>query len=329
MVRSPRAGGDSQPPRTFTCRGAQAGVDKDEMADMKTGFSSLVCPGWNLETIFEQASKLGFDGVELRGLLGELHLPLIPELARHPKQVRSLAKDHNVDLICLGSSAYLTAQTAKERARQREIIGEFAELATKLECPFVRVFVGDVGRRDTHNAALSRAADMLLALTPTLARYGVTLLVENGGDFCGSQHLWFLIDAVSHPSVQCCWNQCSAMTVSERPTTSIPRLGSKIQLVHLCDADFDEFGVLNGYQSLGTGHVEVSRQIELLKGMMFGGYAVFDWPKLWVHSLPAPEQVLPGVADYLRKRIENRQAILTAYKNDKNAPRLRAVDAAQ
>ena len=118
------------------------------------------------------------------------------------------------------------------------------------------------------------------------------------------------------------------MTVSERPTTSIPRLGGKIGLVHVCDADFDESGIMNGYQSLGTGHVEVTRQIELLKGLMFDGYAVFDWPKLWVHSLPAPEQVLPGVADYLRTRIEDRQAVLTAYKGDKNAPRLRTVDSA-
>src|SRR3972149_732466 len=57
---------------------------------MKIGFSSLVCPGWGLRTIVEQASDLGFQGVELRGLRGELHLPLVPELSGQPERVRGL-----------------------------------------------------------------------------------------------------------------------------------------------------------------------------------------------------------------------------------------------
>ncbi len=88
------------------------------------------------------------------------------------------------------------------------------------------------------------------------------------------------------------------------------------------DADFDEQGVLLDYQSLGEGHTEVARQIELLKGMMYDGYLMFEWPKLWVDSLPAAEAVLPEVASWLRACVDNKQKILTAYKNDKNAPRL-------
>ena len=45
---------------------------------MKLGFSSLVCPGWSLESIVTNAAAMGFDGVELRGIRGELELPLVP-----------------------------------------------------------------------------------------------------------------------------------------------------------------------------------------------------------------------------------------------------------
>ncbi len=146
--------------------------------------------------------------------------------------------------------------------------------------------------------------------------------MENGGDFCGSADLWFVVDAVSHPQVQAAWNQCNALTVRERATNSLPRLGGKIRLVHICDALFNDRDVLQDYVGLGSGHVEVARQIEILKGMMYHGYAMFEWPKLWLETLPTAANTLPEVATFLRERIDAKQTVLTAYKGDKRAPRL-------
>ena len=38
--------------------------------------------------------------------------------------------------------------------------------------------------------------------------------------------------------------------------------------------------------------------------------------------MPAPELVLPKVAKFLRETIDTKQPILSAYKGDKNAPKL-------
>jgi len=289
---------------------------------MKIGFSSLVCPTWNLETMVANAAKFGFDGIELRGLCGELHLPLVPELARDPEAVRRLFADNKVELVCLGASATLTSKTPRLLAEQKGAVTEFMELASKLGCPYVRIFVGEVDRRDNQRAALARIAEALISLAPIAARLGVTLLAENGGDFPGSADLWFLIDAVGHPAVRCCWNQCHTMTLGERATNSIPRLGNKIGMVHLCDGKFDEAGAQLGYALPGEGDVGVKRQIEILKGLLYDRYLMFEWPKLWVDSLPAPETVLPKVAKFLRETIDAKQPILSAYKGDKNAPTL-------
>ncbi len=289
---------------------------------MKIGFSSLVCPSWNLETIVANAAKFAFDGVELRGLCGELHLPLVPELARNPDAVRRLFADNKVELVCLGASATLTSKTPRLLAQHKGEVTEFMELASKLGCPYVRVFVGEVDRRDNQRAALSRIVEALISLAPVAARLGVTLLVENGGDFPGSADLWFLIDAVGHPAVGCCWNQCHAMTLGERATNSIPRLGNKIRMVHVCDGNFDEAGAQRSYALPGEGDIGISRQIEILKGLLYDRYLMFEWPKLWVDSLPAPESVLPKVAKFLRETIDAKQPILSAYKGDKNAPKL-------
>lgn len=291
---------------------------------MKIGFSSLVCPAWNLDTMVANAAKFGFDGVELRGLCGELHLPLVPELARDPEAVRRLFADNHVELVCLGASATLTSKNPRTLAQQKGLVTEFMELASKLGCPYVRIFVGEVDRRDNQRAALSRIATALISLAPIAARLDVTLLVENGGDFPGSADLWFLIDAVNHPAVGCCWNQCHAMTLGERATNSVPRLGCKIGMVHVCDGKFDESGALLNYAPPGEGDIGVKRQIEILKGLAYDRYLIFEWPKLWVDSLPAPELVLPIVAGFLREAIDAKQPVLSAYKGDKNAPKLAA-----
>jgi sugar phosphate isomerase/epimerase len=196
------------------------------------------------------------------------------------------------------------------------------ELAAAIGCPNVRLFLGDIEANDTQPGALTRIAGVLASLVSVATRLDVRLLVENGGDFPSSRDLWFVIDSVSHPMVQACWNQCNALATGERPTNSIPRLGKKIRMVHLCDADFDGDGILLGYRQVGEGGAEVGRQIELLRGLLYDDYLIFEWPKLWVPSLAAPEAVLPQVATFLRGRLEERQAVLSAYKGDKTVPRL-------
>jgi sugar phosphate isomerase/epimerase len=287
---------------------------------MKIGFSSLVAPVWDLETLIDRAADWGFDGVELRGIRGELHLPAALGLSR-PDRVQGLFSARGVELVCLGSSVSLTFESRHELARQKALLTEYFELAHRLGCPFVRLFAGEAQKGHGLTKALVRAAGALNHLADSAARLGVTMLVENGGDYPGSQDMWYLMDAVNHPNVRCCWNQCHALAIGERPTFSLPRLGSKLGLVHVCDATFDEQGVLLEYKSPGEGHAEIAKQIEILRGIIYRGYLVFEWPKLWDPSLPNAESVLPVVAAFLKAQIEARQGVLSAYKGDKNAPR--------
>jgi len=291
---------------------------------MKIGFSSLICPDWDLDKIVASASTMGFDGVELCGLRGECRLPLVPELARDPGQVRQKFADSKVELVCLGAPAALSSTRRREVADQQASIVEHIELAAKLGCPQVRIRSGDLDRVDHRRAALSRIAEALASLAPIASQFNVTLVVENGGDFPSSQDLWFMIDAVAHPAVQACWSQCNALIVRERATLSIPRLGSRIGLLHLCDARLDARGIALEYKTPGEGDTQIARQIELLKGLTYDRYLMFAPAPAMSGSRPNAEQVLPGVAEYLRGCVETEQTVLSAYKNDKYAPRLAA-----
>jgi sugar phosphate isomerase/epimerase len=288
---------------------------------MKIGFSTVACPSWGLTRILDQAGALGYQGVEFRGLEGELHLPLAPTLAGNPDGVRKMFAERKLELVCLGTSASLTSRDKDEVARQKGIILEFVELASRLGCPFVRLHAGEVQKRDTSNKAFHRFVEGIKPVADAAAQQGVSLLVENGGDFRDSWSMWQLCDTVSHPAVRICWNQVSAMSVPEQASISVPRLGTKMALVHVGDARFDERGVLQEHVPLGEGDVNVAKQIELLKGINYQGYLVFEWPKLWVDALAGPDIALPKAAEFLKAALAAKQPILSAYKGDKNAPK--------
>lgn len=289
---------------------------------MKIGFSSRVCPEWDLDTIVARASETGFNGVELSGLQGEPHLPNVAELAGRPDEVRALFQNNKIELVCLGTTATLDSKRHTELSRQKAAIAETVGLAARLGCPFVRISAGRAQRLDTERLALSRIGQALTSLVPFLSRHGVTLLVENGGDFGGSHQLWHLIDAAGHPAIQVCWNQCRAMTTGERATIAIPRLSSKLGMVHLCDAAFDESFVLLDYKPLGEGDTEIAHQIDLLKGIVYDRYLVFDSPTTQVESLPEAESALPHAAEFMSACVDAKQAVLSAYKGDKQAPKM-------
>ena len=57
--------------------------------------------------------------------------------------------------------------------------------------------------------------------------------------------------------------------------------------------------------------------IDLLRGIIYQGYLMFDWPKTVMPDLPAAELVLPQVQLQLREWIDTKAEVLTAYKGDK------------
>ncbi len=281
---------------------------------MRIGFSSQVCPDWDFQTMVSRAADLGFDGIEVR-VDGDS--PAGRELKDRPDNARKLLLDAGVQLVCLGTSATVDSCSRRELARHEAAIKACIELASTLGCPYVRLPAGEVQAVDNHPAALSRIAVALRSLIPAALSHDVTLLVENSRGLPTSHDTWFLVDVVDHPACRCCWNQALALTVRERATTSIPLLGGKIGMLHVCDAEFDEQGSFLGYQRVGQGHTEIARQVEFLKGLTYDGYLVLDWPKERVPSLPPPEDALPEAAKFLRECLDVERPVLTAYKGDK------------
>lgn len=294
---------------------------------MKLAFSSVACPNWNLATMVEKAKDYGYSGIELRGLEGQMHLPLAPQIASNPGKIADLMDDTGVRLICLSTSAAFHYQDAAQVAKNQAEVREYIELAGKLRCPYVRVFGSEVPRMkfsllgyERRETTMHRIAGALRPLADYAARHKVTLLIENNGDFADSVSIWYLVDAVGSPGLRCCWNPFNALTRGERPTRSIPRLGARIGLIHLTDGKFADGG-FDGFVLPGEGSLELHRLVQLLKGIAYKGYLCLDWPKLWEPALAEPDVALSKTAAVLQPMLDEEPVVLSAYKGDKFGPK--------
>lgn len=293
---------------------------------MKIGFSTIGCPDWDLDTIIAQGAALKYEAVELRGIQGEMHLPACAAVAKDPESVANRFAEANLDLACLATGNAFHWPDKKKVAENKAQVREFIELAAQLRCPLVRVFGDEVPRYEQKQVTLLRIADALRDLAPVAASNGVTLVLENHGDFAASRDVWFILDAVNHPAVQCCWHPCHAKAAGDRLTLSVPRIGRLISLVHLVDGRFNEDGALEGYALPGDGNVDIERFLFLLRGVTYDGYLIFDWPKLWVPGLADPDKAFPAALTKTKALLSKMESVkeLTAYKGDKNVPRYAA-----
>ena len=73
---------------------------------MKISFTTLGCPGWDLDTICSQGHELGYDGVDFRGYLDTLDITSLPLFTTEAKSTRQQIED--AGLVVSGISSSIT-----------------------------------------------------------------------------------------------------------------------------------------------------------------------------------------------------------------------------
>ena len=90
------------------------------MARFPIGFSTLGCPKWPWRKVLDEAARLGYAGIELRGLEGEIDLVKRPEFGARALAT-SLEDLRALDLVItdLGASARSTCRASRGTGRAR------------------------------------------------------------------------------------------------------------------------------------------------------------------------------------------------------------------
>ena len=286
---------------------------QESPARLPISFSTLGCPAWEWQKIFDFAAAHGFAAVELRGLQGNLDLPSHPVFAAgRLAQTRAEIAAHGQHIACVSSSATMHVKDPAARAKQLSDGRRFIDLAAALGSPYIRVFCSDSnGPRVKPDSELrGRVAAGLKELGEYAGPRNVTVLIESHDNFTSAEVLSDVLARADSPHTGLLWDAHHTFAdAGESPEYSVAQLGRWIHHTHIKDSAILGPGTGTGaddanrakgerhYVLTGRGTIPIQRQVAALKKMNYPGYFCFEWEKVWHPDLEDPEI---AIADYAR-----------------------------
>ena len=266
-------------------------------------FSTLGCPGWSWKTVLAQADRMGFAGIELRGIEGDMDLTKRPELLGDGlKQTRRDLDALGIVITDLGASARMHEKDPAVRSAQLDEGRRFLDLAHSLGVPYVRMFGDKMPPEEPKEEALKRVVDGFQQMAAHAKAAGVVVLIESHGDFTHSADLETILNRVGSPAFALLWDAHHTFVAGhETPADTYKRLGRFVRHTHLKDSKPE--GNDRRYVLTGTGEVPVKEQVKVLAGGGYKGFYCYEWEKKWHPEIEEPEVAFPhyvtAMTDYL------------------------------
>lgn len=273
---------------------------------MKLSFTTLGCPGWDLERVIEQGGRMGFDGVDFRGVGEALDITLLPSFTSEAAATRRRLQEAGLAVSGISSSIRICVpeklQDNLEEARRT------IEVARQLGCGSVRVFGnGDEALGREKLADLGRdCMEQILALDGA-AELG--WFFETHDTWIRARDCRLLLDRIPNKAFGALWDMGHTARVGgESPQESMAALAGRIGYTHVKDAVHDPDhaqAMQDGWRYVvpGTGQLPLAEAIGLLKEGGYDGWIMFEHEKRWHPELEEPEDILPRFLAWARPLI--------------------------
>jgi len=264
-------------------------------------FSTLGCPDWNFQKIVEFAVQHKYSGIEMRGLQRQMDLSKCSEFSSENRAATlELMKEKGLKFVNLGSSATLHFAEGAERQKNIDEGKRFIDLASQINCPYIRVFPNNFPKEQDKTATIDLIIKGLLELGDYAKEANVTVLMETHGDVVRSEDLEVVMRSSEHPNVGLVWYACNMwMLTKEAPAAVYQKLKKYIRHTHIKDLIMVDGKAQ--YRLLGKGESPIFEVISLLKKDGYKGFYSFEWEKLWHPEIDEPEVAL---ADYSKVMIK-------------------------
>jgi sugar phosphate isomerase/epimerase len=265
---------------------------------MKLAFSSLGCPAWSVEQMVRAAGELGYEGVELRLLDGEVIPPDLPALAR--RRVKETFGAARIPIVCLDTSARFTDPDPERRQKQEQDVRAYLDLANEWEAPLLRVFGGNLAPGITEQQGVTYLAESLNRLAPAAERAGVTIALETHDAFSAGRLVAEVLGRVPSQAIAALWDTHHPYRMGETVQQTWDYIGSRLVHTHVKDARRRPDGTWQ-LVLLGQGEVPVKEALALWAAHGYRGYVCVEWEKKWHPEIEEPEVAFPRHIQVLRQ----------------------------
>lgn len=252
---------------------------------MKYAFSTLACPTWRYQDIVATAKDLGYDGIEIRGISGEMYAPKMKVFNHNVEE--NLARLQGLEIPMITSNCCVAnvgdAETALIEGK------EYIDLAKKIGAKFVRIMPTNSAMLD--GGDFNQAVASYSELCDYAGDSEVMPLIESNGMFADTKVLSKFMQVVNKPNMGVLWDVHHPYRYNnESIDTTIENIGKYIKYVHIKDSVRNNN--VTEYKMLGKGDLPLSDAIKGLKSINYEGYVTLEWLKRWNPNLEEPGVVL-------------------------------------
>jgi sugar phosphate isomerase/epimerase len=271
---------------------------------MKISFTTLGCPGWDLETICRRGREYGFDGIDLRGYLGALDVTTLPEFTSQALETRRRMADSGLAVSGISSSIRVCEAALLEA--NLEEARRTIPAAKALGAENVRVFGGgnlELQPREELAKIGCDAVEQILALDGASELHW---LFETHDNWVKASDCRLLLDAIPNPAFGALWDLGHTPRVGgETPDETYAAVGPRVGYTHIKDAVYQPGhpqAMADGWHYVfpGQGQLPLAESVRLLQEHGYTGWFVFEHEKRWHPTLPEPEEAFPAYARWAR-----------------------------
>lgn len=284
---------------------------------MKLSTSNLGCFKWDIPTTIARLREYGFDGLDLRGVGGNLKPWQTPDFSTGLPDTRARMQDAGMALSCISSSICLAHADPQKMADNDEELARDAEICAALGCRQIRMFGGDLSLFDKtatesdRARVIDHAAKRCMALADRARSIApIDLLIETHDAWTHSEHSARLLERIGLDSVGCCWDvKHTWWHAKEFAETTWPRIKRWVRNTHWKDACRHR-GTDGGFKSalkfqgmlvpLGEGIIPVADALDLLTADGYNNWFTFEWEKHWHPHIKEPEEAFPAFVRFMR-----------------------------
>lgn len=254
---------------------------------MKLSFTTLGCPDWSFARILDEAVAIGFNGIEIRGLDGEMLAENISAF-KPGRQQETLGKlsDHGLEIIGFGTSVSFhdAAKTEEMLAQGRTAI----DVCHTMGIPAIRIFGDKISAPEDEPKITDQVVSGAEALCAYAEGTGVDVLLEIHGDFNTLESVCPLVQRIGYKSFGLLWDiEHSDKIYGDSFKTFYEPLKNYIKHVHIKDhkREAGKFTLCR----IGEGDIPIGEIVRTMLHDGYTGYFSLEWEKKWHPELPEPE----------------------------------------
>ena len=268
---------------------------------MKFSFSTLGCPDWSFDRILDEAEKMGYDGIEIRGVEGEMNIAKIPQLSGDGWAKTSKELEKRGLTICnLGTSANFHSSDNWEKAVREA--KDAIDAAQAIGVPYIRIFGDTIPDPERYDETLKLIAKGWDEVYRYSEGKNVTPLVEVHGSFDNVEIFKDIFKYFSHPKFAVLWDvEHSYKKYGDNFIEFFGFIRKYVKHVHIKDTK-----KINGEWKLtapGKGSLPIAMHLALLSATNYDGYVSLEWEKKWHPELDEPETAFPEFIEIVKKAV--------------------------